>query len=51
MYSLDQSLALLVAQGKADYESARSKTNDRDEFEEILAKAREDKREGGRPPG
>jgi twitching motility protein PilT len=42
MQSLDQSLAYLVAEGKADYESAKSKTNDIEEFEEILAKVRED---------
>jgi twitching motility protein PilT len=41
MQSLDQSLAYLVAQGRADYESAKSKTNDQEEFEEILSKARD----------
>ena len=38
MKSLDQSLAELVLEGRADYESARSKTNDVDDFEEILSR-------------
>ncbi len=51
MQSLDQSLANLVADGKADYEAARSKTNDPEEFEEILEKLRGDAREAGKTPG
>ncbi len=50
MQSLDQSLAYLVAEGKADYESAKSKTNDIGEFEEILAKAREELQGAGSTP-
>ena len=51
MQSLDQSLAYLVADGRAEYESAKSKTNDLAEFEEILEKARQEAREAGRTPG
>jgi twitching motility protein PilT len=46
MTSLDQSLADLVLQGRAEYESARSKTNDLDDFEEILARG-----DTSTPPG
>ncbi|HEY3398099.1 MAG TPA: type IV pilus twitching motility protein PilT [Armatimonadota bacterium] len=43
MYSLDQSLAALVADGRAEYESALTKVNDVIDFEEVLAKLRADK--------
>jgi twitching motility protein PilT len=40
MQSLDQALAKLVVEGKADMDSARSKCNDIAEFEELVAEAR-----------
>ncbi|NLO74160.1 MAG: type IV pilus twitching motility protein PilT [candidate division WS1 bacterium] len=39
MTSLDQSLAQLVVDGRADETSARSKTNDIEEYEEILRRS------------
>jgi twitching motility protein PilT len=49
MQSLDQSLANLVLEGRADYESARSKCNNVGEFEEILKLADETSNKQGAP--